>query len=684
MRNIYLGIRLFHFSMAEEEYVPHRKRGADKNSVWFYFLINKNKGDSAKCKRCSAILQAKGGSTKGLMTHLLKIHKIDLKILRTNQEVADVDTLGLGSSTSSRSSSAAVPESTLNPKSRKITDFFVSKTDKSFEAVLARMTAVDGLSFRVFQTSVDLRDLLEAKGYNVPKSAHTIKSKVIDYSKKIRSICIEQMVHIKSKNGRFSLTFDEWTSTANKRYLNINVHSQKMLWNIGLVRIEKSMTSEVCVELLETRLKEHKLSLLNDIVGFTTDGASVMTKLRKLIPPAQQLCFAHGLQLAVVDTLYKKPVQSDKTNSEDRIINIGDNDAIDDLEDVFDDSGLVFCNEVLEVIELSSSFDIDATISKTRNIIRSFRKSPTKNDVLQKYIKEQHGREMQLILDCRTRWSSLCLMLERFVFLEDAIKKSMIDFKMEPILSSEFKLLDNLVKLLEPIKLTVNVLCQRDTNLCMADTALKFMLEEIAKVRSNLGGQFEAALRHRIKERRTVFSGLIRYLQNPHDRNTDQLFTIPDKDTMVNEMEKLMRRLTELADDTDPDIEEVSDEDDNIPLAEVAQQRTEISDNSTLRQKLQEAVLKSMKPPTPYPKKGSLTSAIRQEMTLYEGGGHKGRNLQMVYDFLLTISPTSVESERVFSAAGSFCTKIRSKLSDSALDELTFLRYYFKKSSESE
>nr|CAI5830436.1 unnamed protein product [Callosobruchus analis] len=446
--------------MSEERYVPHGKKGTDKNSVWFYFLIDNNKGGSAKCKRCSAVLQAKGGSTKGLITHLLTIHKIDLKVLRTNLHVTDVDTDTPGPSYNSSSSNKTTAlQSMSDYKKRKITDFFVPNRDQSFEAVLARMTAVDGFPFKVFQTSTDLRDLLEAKGYTVPESAHTIKSKVMDYSKKIRSICSQQINHIKAKNGRFSLTFDEWTSTSNKRYLNINVHSQRnMLWNIGLVRVEQSMTSEVCVELLEKRLKDFNLSLINDIVGFTTDGASVMTKLQKLIPPTQQLCFAHGLQLAVVGTLYKNTVKSDKTDTtetERSLTKDGDNDnnEFDDLEEAYYDSDLVLCDNILEGIELSSSYDVDVTVTKTRKIIRSFRKSPTKNDILQKYIKEQHGREMQLILDCKTRWSSLFSMLERFVFLENCVKK-MIDFKMEPMSSSEFQLLNNLAKLLEPIKLT--------------------------------------------------------------------------------------------------------------------------------------------------------------------------------------------------------------------------------------
>lgn len=658
--------------MAEEEYVPHRKKAADKNSAWFYFLINKNKGDSAKCKRCSAILKTKGGSTKGLLTHLSKIHKIDLKILRSHTEVSEIDNLGPSTSSNNDRNGNFDAETAPLLKKHKITDFFISKNDKSFEAILARMTSVDGLPFRTFLSSTDLRELLEAKGYIVPKSAHTIKSKVIEYSKKIRSFSIQQMANIKGNNEKFSLTFDEWTSTSNKRYLNINVHSRNRLWNIGLVRIKKSMTSEVCVELLKERLSEHKLCLEKDIIGFTTDGASVMAKIQRLIPPMQQLCFAHGLQLAVIDTLYKKSVQVENVLIRDE--NSTDEDSDSDADD-FNDPDLIFCND--SMIDLSSKFDVNSTIVRTRNIIRTFRKSPIKNDTLQKYVIEEHGREMQLILDCKTRWSSLFLMLERFIFLEDCIKKSMIDLKMEFLSASELQLLKNLVQLLEPIKLTVNVLCQRDANLCTADTALMFMMKEIGKMKSNLAELIKKTLESRIKERRTVFSGLIRYLHNPYDQNTDEIFNIPDKHILINEMEKLIKRLTSSESFDSETIEE--DEEDDMPLNKIAENLIKTY-SSTLKNKLQEAVLNSMKPPTPILKKGSLKATLRQEMGLYEDGGIRGRNLQLVYDFLLTIPPTSVEAERAFSAAGTFCTKIRSKLSDSALDELTFLRHYFKNS----
>ena len=65
-------------------------------------------------------------------------------------------------------------------------------------------------------------------------------------------------------------------------------------------------------------------------------------------------------------------------------------------------------------------------------------------------------------------------------------------------------------------------------------------------------------------------------------------------------------------------------------------------------------------------------------MLLFENGGTRSDFLQRAYDFLMTIKPTSVESERASSAAGLFATKIRSRLGDETLDVLCFLKTNFK------
>ena len=64
-------------------------------------------------------------------------------------------------------------------------------------------------------------------------------------------------------------------------------------------------------------------------------------------------------------------------------------------------------------------------------------------------------------------------------------------------------------------------------------------------------------------------------------------------------------------------------------------------------------------------------------MSLYENGGLRGLYLQRCYKYLMTVPPTIVESERTFSSAVTFATKLRSRLDDKSLDTLGFLRSYY-------
>ncbi|GBP60458.1 hypothetical protein EVAR_37494_1 [Eumeta japonica] len=125
-----------------------------------------------------------------------------------------------------------------------------------------------------------------------------------------------ELSQLKETGHRFSLTFDEWTSSSNRRCLNINAHTyandRALFWNLGLTRIFGSMPATVCVETIRKKLKKFEIDLDEDIVAITTDGASVMVKTGSLVPAFQQLCYAHGLQLGILDVLYKKMSLFDK------------------------------------------------------------------------------------------------------------------------------------------------------------------------------------------------------------------------------------------------------------------------------------------------------------------------------------------------------------------------------------
>ena len=54
-------------------------------------------------------------------------------------------------------------------------------------------------------------------------------------------------------------------------------------------------------------------------------------------------------------------------------------------------------------------------IKKVRKVVKIFKNFPVKKETyLQKYILQEHGKKLKLILDCKTRRSIMFVMLEQF------------------------------------------------------------------------------------------------------------------------------------------------------------------------------------------------------------------------------------------------------------------------------
>ena len=120
------------------------------------------------------------------------------------------------------------------------------------------MTALDGLPFRIFITSDDLRKSLKILNLcdKLPKSATTIQKIVTSYSETILQLVIKEISEYKLNGKGFSITFDEWTSLRNRRYINVNLHSESKFWNLGLLRINGGLPAEKCVLLLSEKLNQ--------------------------------------------------------------------------------------------------------------------------------------------------------------------------------------------------------------------------------------------------------------------------------------------------------------------------------------------------------------------------------------------------------------------------------------------
>ncbi|OAF68306.1 hypothetical protein A3Q56_03952 [Intoshia linei] len=76
-------------------------------------------------------------------------------------------------------------------------------------------------------------------------------------------------------------------------------------------------------------------------------------------------------------------------------------------------------NELEDNEHGDKDFDLIQTagdvIRKLRKCVKLFRKSLTRNDILQKCIKKDHGTESLLKIDVYTRWGNLIEMISSFI-----------------------------------------------------------------------------------------------------------------------------------------------------------------------------------------------------------------------------------------------------------------------------
>ena len=73
-----------------------------------------------------------------------------------------------------------------------------------------------------------------------------------------------------------------------------------------MVRISSSLPAEVAANVVKEKLAEFHISLEKHMVPCVSDGAAVMNKMGRTIECEHQLCYGHGIHLAVCDALYPK------------------------------------------------------------------------------------------------------------------------------------------------------------------------------------------------------------------------------------------------------------------------------------------------------------------------------------------------------------------------------------------
>ena len=227
-------------------------------------------------------ISSKRGLTSGLFCHLKSKHNLSLE----NKDQPCT------------SKKAKIQQKSILP--------IVNVKKESVQSIVSQLVAVDGFSIHCTGESKFIRESLSTKGFHLPSSDSSIinlnRSENDDIQKEIKA---EIETKVKA-NTCFSVTMDEYTSVRCRRYMNINVHCQNDVMNLGFIAMLESYGAAKILQLLEKQLADFGITNMQiSVVSIVSGGASVMKKLGKISQLNHQLCYAHGVHLAVCDVLFK-------------------------------------------------------------------------------------------------------------------------------------------------------------------------------------------------------------------------------------------------------------------------------------------------------------------------------------------------------------------------------------------
>ena len=125
--------------------------------------------------------------------------------------------------------------------------------------------------------------------------------------------------------------------------------------------------------------------------------------------------------------------------------------------------------------------------------------------------------ELRLLLDCKTRWNSLVIMIERFLRLIEPLKRALIDLNFEHLWQNTSTTnARNILKALKPVQIAVEALSRHDANLLSSEGILKFLFTSLEENDSMLSTNLLNEIQIQICKRRNVpLVSLLNFLNNP-------------------------------------------------------------------------------------------------------------------------------------------------------------------------
>ena len=154
-----------------------------------------------------------------------------------------------------------------------------------------------------------------------------------------------------------------------------------------------------------------------------------------------------------------------------------------------------------------------------RRICRVFRRSPTKNETLQGFIRaEFDGKDFKLKLDCETRWNSMFYMIERFLKLKNCVPKALrAVLSTEAVSESEWEQLELLISSPSSVELILRSIFSENATLLQAEDSMEFFLGKLTAGKNVVASELHKNLIERYQSRRNTNAMLLMFLRNPTD-----------------------------------------------------------------------------------------------------------------------------------------------------------------------
>ena len=179
-----------------------------------------------------------------------------------------------------------------------------------------------------------------------------------------KEVMTQEIVEKIQMRYKFSLTYDEYTSLRNRRYIGVNLHERegKKTYKIGFIRFFGSCPAESLMQNIKVHLNSLGVCMERDIVGSTQDGAAIN---KKLMQRTLLISFALIMQFILVyATRYTRKIMS-------------------------------------QTYQLLS-----------RKVVKFIKMSSVCNQIFQKKVPEEFSKEIELRLDVRHCWNSIFSMTE--------------------------------------------------------------------------------------------------------------------------------------------------------------------------------------------------------------------------------------------------------------------------------